>query len=187
MTSTMSPPPVGSVVTTVPKTLTRRPTLVRKRDEDSDDEKSPPSPGKKSRVSFNQAVDVHTIGETASYLIQEEVRLAFDKRGWSDDSDYDRIRELYNSKKDLGEEVSSNTLKSYTAALLNNIVRLNRTSSDLVHSVINSQWLGRQEDYVTLFTKLLGGIVVQHGMYLGEVVRMLVENLTSGEIHVYGI
>ena len=176
----MSPPALGPIASTIPKPLQRRPTLVRKRDEDSEDEIVPSSPGKKFKVSFGQDV-----GEAAPHLIQEEVRLAFDKRSWSDVSGYEKIKEIYNSKKDAKDEVSSNVLRIYTAALLNNVPRLNRTSSDLVQKVINSQWLGREDDYVALFTKLLGSLVVQHGMYLRETIWMLVENLTSGEAQAY--
>lgn len=178
MTSTMSPPALGPIASTVPKPLQRRPTLVRKRDEDSEDDRIPSSPGKKFKVTFDQEA-----GETAPYLIQEEVRLAFDKRSWSDDSGYDKLKDIYDSKKDTQDEVNSDVLRSYTAALLNNVPRLNRTSSELVHKVIHSQWLGREDDYVALFTKFLGSLVVQHGMYLRETIRMLVENLTSGKAH----
>ena len=176
----MSPPTLGPVPCTIPKPLQRRPTLVRKRDEDGENQLVPSSPGKKAKVSFNEE-----FRETAPYLIQEEVRLAFDKRSWSDDSGYEKIKDIYDSKKDVQDEVNTTLLRSYTAALLNNVPRLNRTSSDLVHKIIQSQWLGREDDYVGLFTKFLGSLVVQHGMYLKETIRMLVENLTSGKARAY--
>ena len=136
---------------------------------------------RKQSISLRAAGDEDETIETPFFLINEEVRLAFDKHGWSDDSGYDKIKNMYSSKKDPKDEVSSTVLEAYTAALLSNVVRLNRTSSDLVHTVINSQWLGREDEYAKLFTKLLGSLVAQHGQYLGEVLRMLVENLTSGK------
>ena len=176
----MSPPAVGSIRRTIPKPLERRPTLVRKRDDDVEETVVPSSPGKRLKASSDE-----DNSHTAPDLVQEEVRLAFDKRSWSDDSGYDKIKDLYDSKKDNKDEVSTAVLRSYTAALLSKVPRLNRTSSDLVHKVIQSQWLGREDDYVALFTKFLGSLVVQHGMYLKETIRMLVENLTSGNAYAY--
>ena len=183
MASIMStaPGPVGSIATAIPKPLLRRPTLVRKRE---DDETPPPSsPGKRARVSFDQNVDVEVVDEprNAPEIVQEEVRLAFDKRTWSDDSGYDNIKEIYNPKRNPEDEVSSSMLRNYTAALLANVPRLNRHNSDLVQMVIKSQWLGRQENYVALFARLLGNLCVTQGMFLGDAMRMLVENLTSGK------
>lgn len=181
MTSTMSPPARGSIPLTIPKPLQRQPTLTRKRSEDSEDKVVPSSPGKRLKSSFSEE-----LGVRPPDLIQEEVRLAFDKRTWSDDSGYDKIKDIYDSgSRGAQEEVSTVELRSYTAALLSNVPRLNRTSSDLVHKVIQSQWLGREDDYVALFTKFLGSLVVQHGIYLKETIRMLVENLTSGMVQVY--
>ena len=184
MTSTMSPPLAGPIPSTGPKMPIRGVVRGRKRDnDDRDGGIRSPSPEKKRKqsMSLKSSDDEYEADMAPFSLVHEEVCLAFDKHGWSDDSGYDKIKEIYSSKKSPENEISSATLKAYTAALLSNVVRLNRTSSDLVHTVINSQWLGREDEYVKLFTKLLGNLVAQHGMYLGEVVRMLVENLTSGK------
>ncbi len=184
MTSTISPPLAGPTPNIVPKMPIRGLIRGRKRDNDDSDERrraSSPEKKRKHSISLKLHGDRSEASSAPFSLVHEEVGLAFDKHGWSDDSGYDKIKEMYSSKKNPEDEVSSTMLKAYTAALLSNVVRLNRTSSDLVHTVINSQWLGREDEYVKLFTKLLGRLAAQHGMYLGEVLRMLVENLTSGK------
>lgn len=173
-------PPGPSIAATTPKSLLRRPTLVRKRE---DDEDAPPSsPGKKAKVTFDSDVEVRVVSdwEKAPHLIQEEVRRAFAKRALGDNSGYDRLKDVYSKKKSNEEELGPFTIKNYTASLLANVSALNKSNSDLVHAVLSSDWLGRTDDYVTLFVRLLANISSAQGVFLGDVVRMLVNNLTAG-------
>ena len=161
-----------------PQPLPRRPTLVRKRDDS--DEPISSSPGKRAKVTFDSDVEVRMVDdyEKAPELIQEEVRTAFQKRSWGENSGYEQIKAVYGRDGDEEDEPSSTTLKSYTIALLGNISSLNKTTADLVHILIKSDWLGRDEDYVSLFTRLLANIVTAQGSFLAETLRMLVDNLT---------
>lgn len=175
--------PVGPVAAAAPKSLLRRPTLVRKREDD--DEAPPSSPGKKARVTFDSDVEVRLVSawEKAPHLIQEEVRRAFTKRALGDDSGYDKLKDIYSKKKPNEEEMGSVTLKHYTIALLANVSALNKSNSDLVHTVLSSDWLARTEDYVNLYVRLLANLVSAQGVFLADVVRMLVNNLTAGKTH----
>ena len=183
MTSVMStiPRAVGPVPAPTPKSLLRRPTLVRKREDD--DEAPPSSPGKKPKVTFDSDVEVRVVSdwEKAPHLIQEEVRRAFAKRALGDDSGYDRLKDVYSKRKGNKEELSPATIKNYTVSLLANVSALNKSNSGLVHAVLSSNWLGRTEDYVALFVRLLVNLSSAQGAFLGDVVRMLVKNLTAGE------
>ena len=172
--------PGGPIGATTPKSLLRRPTLVRKREDDED--VPPSSPGKKAKVTFDSDVEVRVVSdwELAPHLIQEEVHRAFAKRALGDNSGYDRLKDVYSRKKSNEEELSPATIRNYTISLLANISALNKSSSDLVHAVLESDWLGRTEDYVTVFVRLLANLSSAQGVFLGEVVRMLVNNLTAG-------
>lgn len=175
--------PGGPIATSTPKPLIRRPTLVRKRDDD--DEAPPSSPGKKARVTFDSAVEVRVVNdwEKAPHLIHEEVRRAFTKRALGDNSGYHSLKNVYAKKKPSEEEIGPSTMNNYTMALLANVSLLNKSNPDLVHAVLSSDWLGRTEDYVALYVRLLGNLVSAHGVFLADVVRMLVNNLTAGMTH----
>lgn len=173
-------PPGASIAATTPKSLLRRPTLVRKREDDEDE--PPSSPGKKAKVTFDSDVEVRVVSdwEKAPHLIHEEVRRAFAKRALGDNSGYDRLKDVYSNEKSNEEELSPSTIKNYTTSLLANVSALHKSNSDLVHAVLSSDWLGRTEDYVTLFVRLLANLSSAQGVFLGDVVRMLVNNLTAG-------
>ena len=173
--------PVGPIAAVTPKALPRRSTLVRKREDD--DEAAPSSPGKKPRVTFDSDVEVRVVNdwEKAPHLIQEEVRRAFMKRTLGDDSGYNKLKEVYSKKQAHEEDMSQATIKNYTIALLANVSALNKSNSDLVHAVLNSEWLGRTEDYVAIYVRLLANLVSTQGVFLVDVVRMLVNSLTAGK------
>jgi len=171
--------PVGPVPTSIPKSLLRRPTLVRKREDDECD--APFIPSKRAKVTFDSDVEVRMTDDwdKAPQLIQEEVRRVLTKRALGDSSGYDKLRNVYAPKKDEDEELSPTTMKNYTVALLGHVSALNNSNSDLVHVILTSEWLGRQEDYVGLYVRLLANLTSAHGVFLGDTMRMLVDNLTA--------
>ncbi|CAD6564399.1 MAG: hypothetical protein ASARMPREDX12_002648 [Alectoria sarmentosa] len=177
-----------AVAAATPKPLIRRPALVRKREEEDDEEAPPSSPPKKARVTFDSDVEVRVVSawEKAPLLIQEEVRRAFTKRALGDDSGYDKLKDIYGEKKPNEEDMGPSTMKNYTVALLANVSALNKSNSDLVHAVLGSNWLGRTEDYVALYVRLLANLVSAQGVFLADVVRMLVNNLTAGKTRSLG-
>lgn len=141
----------------------------------------PSSPGKKAKVTFDSDVEVRVMSdwEKAPEIIHEEVRRAFAKRLLGDSSGYEEIKDMYAAKKDEDGEPSSTALKNYTMALLGNVSALTKSNSDLVHTVLKSEWLGRQEDYVALYVRLLANLASMQAVFLGEIMRMLVDNITA--------
>ena len=174
--------PVGPVAASTPKPLLRRPTLVRKRDDD--DEAPPSSPGKRAKVTFDSDVEVRVVDENVQNIIHEEVRQAFTRRARGDSSGYLKVKDVY-AQKDGKEDLSPRDVKHYTTALLANVGALNKQSSDLVHAVLSSDWLGREEGYVTLYVRLLANLVSAQGIFLAETIRMLVDNLTACKKHTF--
>ena len=176
--------PVDPIAAATPKSLLRRSTLVRKRE--NNDEATPSSHRKKAKVTFDSDVEVRVVSdwEKASHLIQEEVSRAFAKRALGDNSGYDKLKDVY-SKKSSEEKPTPTAIKNYTFALLANVSRLNNSNADLVHAVLSSEWLGQTEDYVAIFVRLLATLSSAQGVFLGDVVRMLVNNLTAGNAHAF--
>ena len=173
---------------TIPaKATARRPTLVRKRgdtDLDNDANTVPQSPEKRARVSFDEDVQVRFMGdwEKTPEVIRDEVRRALERHALGDDASYDRVKEIYITEPTAEDAPSPSTLKNYTAALLAHVSTLNRSCSGLVHAILTSEWLGREETYISLFMRFLGTLVSAQGVYLGDVLKMLVENLTNGTL-----
>lgn len=166
---------------TVTKSLLRRPTQGRKYDDM--EENDTPRSGKRAKVTFGTDVEIRLTRdwEKAPEYIQEEVRRALDKHVMGDNSYYNRVKDIYGTKKTAKDEASDDVLQSYTAALLSNVSSLNKSCSDLVFAVLNSSWLGRQDEYIRLYIRFLANLVSVQGVFLADTLRMLVENLTIGK------
>lgn len=165
-----------------PKPLSRRPTLVRKRgdtDLDLGVSSGSESPGKKARVTFDNNVEVRTVGpwEESPEIIREEVRRAVDLHHMGDDTGYGKLREVFLAKPSSEEAPSPNAFINYMSAFLSCASKLDRSCSSLVYAILDTHWLGRDELAATLYMRLLGGLVVSHGFYLGNILRKLVQNL----------
>lgn len=163
------------------KGLLRRPTLTRKRDDREDS--NPLSPSKKSKVTFDSDVEVRVVEEWEKTLavVNEEVQQALRKHSFGDDRGYNRIKEIF-SPEEGGQGIPSHsTIMNYTLALANNTSLLGKSSSDLVHIVLNCEWLVRPDDYIQTFQRLLANLITAQGSFLADVFRMLIENMATCE------
>lgn len=167
---------VGLTPALVAKHMPRRSTLVRKRDDDQ-----PSSPSKRPKVSFDSDVEVRILEpwEKSPAVIQDSVRRAIQKHEAGDSESYERVKMFYAPTKSDQDAATATTLKNYTAALLSNVSLLDKKCADLVHTVLDSDWLARSTDYVQLFTQFLANLVSAQGLFLPDVLRMLADNLTS--------
>ena len=159
-----------------------RPTLVRKRDDtdlDLSSDAAPLTSGKRTKVTFDNDVDVRVIGtfEKTPEIIREEVRRALERHAVGDGSGIERLEELFTKKSSMNDALSPASLKSYIAALLPNVSTLSR---GLVRAIIKSEWLGRDDKHVALFLRLLASLATTQGLYLRDILGMLVENLKHG-------
>lgn len=151
-----------------------------------------PSPKKRPRVQFSEPdVEMRVDGgEKSAAVIREEVRRAIQRHLSGTDSEaYDRVKEIFSADPrrtdddgSLPDGVPSHaTLKHHLMGLLANVASLDRSCSGLVHAVLGSQWLGRDEPYVKLFIRFLGNLAAAQGSYLGSVLKMLVNYLGAGK------
>ena len=171
--------PTAPTGTSTPKPPPHRSTLVRKRDDK--DEQIPSSPTKKTRVTFDSDVQVRMVHdwEKGPEIVHDEVRRALARRAVGDSSGYELIKRVYSANNTQEDKPTPRMIKHYTMALLNNVSALTKSNSDLVHQVLKSDWLGRQDDYVILFKQLMANIVSNHGTFLREAMQILVDNLAA--------
>ncbi|KAJ5178806.1 hypothetical protein N7492_002016 [Penicillium capsulatum] len=120
-------------------------------------------------------------------IVREEIRRAIHRHVSAADSEgYDRIKDIFVADpKKAGNDPyaydlpTHTTLKLHLTGLLSHIASLDRNCSGLVHAIVNSEWLGRDEAYVKLYTRFLGNLTAAQGGYLGVVFRMLTSKLTG--------
>ncbi|KAL3493024.1 RNA polymerase I-specific transcription initiation factor RRN3 [Aspergillus germanicus] len=154
-----------------------------------------PSPRKKTRVQFDDDVEMREIpysdkpqggnnGTTdkSAAVVREEVRRAIQRHVSGGDSEaYDRVKDIFAidpRRRDASGRASlhvptHNTLKHHLMGLLSNVAALDRSCNGLVQAVLRSEWLGRDESYVKLYIRFLGNLAAAQGSYLGAVLTML--------------
>ncbi|KAJ5584652.1 uncharacterized protein N7459_004452 [Penicillium hispanicum] len=160
-------------------------------------EDTPPSK-KRPRVTFDdKSIRTHEVpikrDESADSsgkglaLVREEVRRAIHRHVSAADSEaYDQVKEVFNADPRKADsalysyDVPTHTsLRHHLMALLSHIASLDRNCSSLVHAVLGSEWLGRDETYVKLYIRFLGNLAAAQGTYLGVIFKMLVGKLAG--------
>ena len=140
---------------------------------------------KRLKVAFDPAIQIRTLddfGEKTASLIREEVINAIRQHAAGDNEEYDHIKQLFSAKPGDEDAPSSNLLRKYLLSLINNGTLLTKSCSDLVHSVLSTQWLGREEPFVVLYIRFLGNLVSSQGGFVANVLNMLVENFVHGPL-----
>ncbi|KAJ5167736.1 uncharacterized protein N7482_003330 [Penicillium canariense] len=157
-------------------------------------EDAPPSK-KRARVTFDENIQTHSWNQNdpasksgiSLAMVREEVRRAIHRHVSSGESEtYDQIKEIFTADpKKAGDSLYSydipthTSLKHHLMGLLSHIASLDRNCSSLVHAVLESEWLGRDEPYVKLFIRFLGNLAAAQGTYLGVIFKMLVSKLAG--------
>lgn len=177
-------------------------------DDEDDEHVSPmtsPSPAKKrARVKFE--LDMPNIkhqdekkginnnnnsnAEKSTAMVREEVRRAIQRHLTGDSEAYDRVKEIFTADpkelEDDGSPVydvpSPTSLRNHLLGLFSNVSALDGSCSGLVHAVLGSEWLGRDEGYVKLFVRFMGTLAAARGTYLNSVLRVLVHGFRQGEL-----
>ncbi|OJD12581.1 hypothetical protein ACJ73_09325 [Blastomyces percursus] len=123
--------------------------------------------------------------EKSTAMVREEVRRAIQRHLMGDSEAYDRVKEIFTADpkelEDDGSPVydlpSPTSLRNHLLGLFSNVSALDGSCSGLVHAVLGSEWLGRDEGYVKLFVRFLGTLAAARGTYLNSVLRVLVHGL----------
>jgi RNA polymerase I-specific transcription initiation factor RRN3 len=161
------------------------------------DRSSPPR--KRVRIQLGPEEHRSTVGsrgengeesEKSAAVVLEEVRRAIQRHLSGGGSEaYNQVKDVFSADPRKREEDGSlpydiptpTTLRHHLLGLLSNIASLDQSCSGLVQSILNSEWLGRDDSYVKLFIKFLGNLSAAQGSYLRSVLKMLVNHLGEGK------
>jgi RNA polymerase I-specific transcription initiation factor RRN3 len=161
---------------------------------DAGSQDGPPSK-KRARVQFESEVQTRLLTpqsqgsdpEKSAAVVREEVRRAIQRHVSGIDSEgYDRVKEIFTFDPRKVDEVpydapTTTSIKRHLQGLMSNVAALDRNCSGLVHAVLGSEWLGRDDSYVNLFIRFLGNLSAAQGGYLRSVLKMLVNCLGEGK------
>ncbi|KAJ5385915.1 RNA polymerase I specific transcription initiation factor RRN3 [Penicillium cosmopolitanum] len=120
-------------------------------------------------------------------VVREEVRKAIHRHVMMGENEaYDEIKEIFTADPKKADDPAYSyelpthaDLRNHLMGLLSHISSLDRNCSSLVTAILNSEWLGRDDSYVKLFTRFLGNLAAAQGGYLSLVLKMLVTKLAG--------
>ncbi|KAF1989709.1 RNA polymerase I-specific transcription initiation factor RRN3 [Aulographum hederae CBS 113979] len=170
-----SPATVGPPAPPHPDKSPHPPSLKRPRS--SEDDTGASSPTKKHKVDFNEHVTVHPPDDPDDKpddLVREEVRSALSQQLQGNGSKYDQLKQYFTTKPHEDDALSTKLLQKYVTALSGHSSSLNRTCASLVHAVLKCRWLGRDQEFVNAYARLLANIISSHGGFTQSVLHMLV-------------
>ncbi|OTA99561.1 hypothetical protein M426DRAFT_325030 [Hypoxylon sp. CI-4A] len=160
---------------------------------DDDDMASPQSPRKRQRVEFDlNNTEIHEIGARSVDDIKQEIRKALDRHDQGDDEDYDILKDMLSGKQRSYEDDEEDDdpslpakrrqeLKVYLVSLASFSPRLGRACDGLVKSVLQCQWLGRDEQFAKIYVQFLAALVSAQGPRLTQVLSAIVERFTDSK------
>lgn len=162
-----------------PGNLSRRSTLKRSIDE-SNLTNVPSSPSKRLRVKFDAAVDIVSADDQDDLdplVINEQVRRSIERHLAYDHESYEKIRSLFTIDPDRESAPSTRALRYHIQALEANVTKLKKDCGSLVQSVISSEWIGRDDAYISAFVRFLGSLSIAQGGFVSSIIGMLVDLL----------
>lgn len=160
--------------------LKPRPVLKRTRD-DSSDMEIPSSPSKRSRVTFDSDVEYVSAEddeEVDPQLIREQVRRAIQRHKAGDDEEaYENVKHIFSADPRKEDAPSPKVVFAHLQAVLAHISILDKSCNGLVNAFLFCEWVGRDENFVNLYVKVLGNLAAAKSGFLGKMLHSLVEML----------
>ncbi|KAJ4268213.1 DNA independent RNA polymerase I transcription factor [Fusarium torreyae] len=164
----------------------------------SDPIDTPESPTKRRKVLFDDIRNVtYEVGRRTMDEVKLEVRTALEEHLRGNDGQYDTLKELFASDKQrylppvVGEEddtLKPHELQVYVMALTGCVPILkNKACNGLVKTILKCSWLGRDNDFVKVFTHFLAALVSAQGSYLSPVLSMMVEKFSDSRSSVWSV
>ncbi|KAH0842766.1 RNA polymerase I-specific transcription initiation factor RRN3 family protein [Fonsecaea pedrosoi] len=162
-----------------PQPMQRRSTLKRSIDETSFME-TPSSPSKRSRVTFDSDVEIVSADDDEDLdplVVKEQVRRAIERHRFREDEAYERVKGYFSASPDKPNAPSTKVLKFHLQALLANVTSLDKDCSGLVDAVLNSEWVGRDDQYYAIFVRFLNNLAAAQRGYQRKIMSVLVDLL----------
>lgn len=166
-------------------------------DEDTMDEVHPDAPSgarKRQKVEFDlNNIEVHEIGVRTVEEIKTEIRKALEGHERADDEEYDILKDTLSGKQvlrhdDFDDGDMSITekrrleLKIYLVALASFAPQLGRSNHGLVKSVLQCEWLGRDDQFAKIYVQFLAALVSAQGACLNPVLTMIVDKFSASRV-----
>lgn len=172
-----SRPPVHTLPSS---SMKPRPVLKRSRD-DSSDMEAPSSPSKRSRVTFDSDVEYVSADDDEDVdpqLIREQVRRAIQRHlTGGDEEAYENVKQIFSSDTKKENTPSPKAVYAHLQAILAHISSLDKSCNGLVNAVLFTQWVGRDQRFVKLYTNVLGNLAAAKSGFLGKILHTLVDLL----------
>lgn len=142
---------------------------------------------KRPRVQFKSENTIHTLKQwddtkTLS-LIKEEVKRALEKKLAHEDTLFNALCDLLSQKPNAVEVLPSKVLKKYLSAIQSLATTVQRTGHALVEAITQISWLGRDEEFVRMYTVLLHSLVSKHPGYAQVVYSSLLDRFVNLRPH----
>ncbi|RSM15672.1 hypothetical protein CEP52_000662 [Fusarium oligoseptatum] len=164
----------------------------------SDPLEVPESPTKRRKVFFDDIRNVtYEVGRRTMDEVKLEVRTALEEHLRGNDGQYDTLKELFASDKQrylppvVGEEddtLKPHELQVYVMALTGCIPILkDKACNGLVKTILKCSWLGRDDDFVKVFTHFLAALVSAQGSYLSPVLAMMVGKFSDSRPSLWSV
>jgi RNA polymerase I-specific transcription initiation factor RRN3 len=112
-------------------------------------------------------------------LVREEVRRAIERHLAGDSALYDTLRQTLTTKPTSEDAPSPTLLRRYVIALTGFSSLMGKKCGSLVDAVLDSQWLGRDEDFVTCYRRLLVNLIATNGGYAHSILDSLVDKFVN--------
>lgn len=150
----------------------------------------PETPSKRRKVLFDDIRNVtYEVGGRTMDEVKLEVRSALEDHLRGSDGQYDTLKEMFASDKQrylppvVGEEddtLKPHELQVYVMALTGCVPILkDKACNGLVKTILKCSWLGRDDEFVKVFTHFLAALVSAQGSYLLPVLSMMVEKFSD--------
>ncbi|KAL1860643.1 hypothetical protein VTK73DRAFT_7227 [Phialemonium thermophilum] len=163
----------------------------RKRNEENDAHESPISKRQKT-VMFDESLNiVRDIGKKSLEDAKREVREALERHARDDDEDYDNLKELFSNDQrqrhasspldgsEGDDSLSSGDILVYIVALTSHVSMLGKSCSGLIRSVLQCQWLARDDVFTRAYVQFLATLSSAQGSYMVHVLSMMVDKFSE--------
>ncbi|KAI9890780.1 MAG: hypothetical protein M1814_003564 [Vezdaea aestivalis] len=110
-------------------------------------------------------------------LLEIEVREALDSPFKEGNSAYDKVLNVFAAEPGSVEAATPHEQAMYLVQLATQSARFTRSNASLLKAMLNSNWLGRDENYWKMFRNFLNNLITSQGSLVQLVMRHMVESL----------
>ena len=116
-------------------------------------------------------------------VVKEQVRRAIERRRNGNPESYETLRAVFMRPPEDKRELARSTrfVRVHVQALLANVAILSKDCSSLIHTVLDSEWIGRDDVFCELFVKFITNLAAAQRGYQNKIMGMLVEQLGPQE------